>query len=110
MLRVQDQKVPLTADREGVLYVGDSRVSLHSVVGMFEEGASAEEIALQYDSLRLPDIYAVIAYYLSHKEEINAHFAEEERRSEEACREYEQQFPKSLREKLLTRGNAPRGG
>ena len=44
MLQIPDQKVPLTADPEGVLYVSGTGVDLHSVVGMFEEGASAEEI------------------------------------------------------------------
>jgi len=101
MLQVPDQKVPLTPDREGVLYVKGTGVSLHSVVGMFEEGASAEEIAHEYDSLELPDVYAVIAYYLNNMDAVKTKLAEEERRSEERCADYEKRFPNQLREKLL---------
>jgi uncharacterized protein (DUF433 family) len=110
MIHVEDQKVPLTADKEGVLYVGESGVSLHSVVGMFEEGAPAEEIALQYDSLKLPDVYAVIAHYLSNKQALSAQFSEEERRSEETALAYEKKVPRELREKLLNRNSEAGGG
>jgi len=108
MLQVPDQKVPLTSDRDGALFVSGTRVSLHSVVSMFEGGASAEEIAHEFDSLDLPDVYAVIAYYLRNKPEIDAKLAEEEARSEEAAVKFERAFPNHLREKLLKNGQ--RGG
>jgi len=108
MPQLSDQKVPLTADRDGALFVSGTRVSLHSVVSMFEGGASAEEIAHEYDSLDLADVYAVIAYYLRHKPEIDTQLAEEDRRSKEAAVEFEKTFPNRLREKLLK--HSQRGG
>lgn len=104
MLQVPDQKVPLTSDRDGTLFVSGTRVSLHSVVSMFEGGASAEEIAHEFDSLDLPDVYAIIAYYLRNKTFVDAKLADEERRSEEAAVKFEKAFPNYLREKLLGHG------
>lgn len=105
MLQVPDQKVPLTAGISGALFVSGTRISLHSVVSMFEGGASAEEIAYEFDSLDLPDVYSVIAYYLRNRSQVDAQLAEEERRSEEASVGFERAFPNFLREKLLQRGS-----
>jgi uncharacterized protein (DUF433 family) len=101
MLQIPDQKVPLTADSNGVLFVTDTRVSLHSVVGMFEEGASAEKIVHEYDSLSLPDVYAVLTYYLRNRDAVRSKLAAEEVDSEEAARRFENSFPDELRAKLL---------
>jgi hypothetical protein len=68
---------------------------------MFEEGDSAEEIAHEYDSLALPDVYAVLTYYRRNKDAVLATLATEERHSEEVARRFEQSFPKDLRAKLL---------
>ncbi len=101
MFQIPDLKVPINQNSDGVLLVTGTRVSLHSVVGMFEEGASAEEIAYEYDSLQLPDVYAVLSFYLHNKDAVCAKLAAEERRSDEAARQYEQSFPQDLRAKLL---------
>jgi len=37
-------------------------VTLESVISLFEEGASAEEVGLRYDVLDLHDIYATLSY------------------------------------------------
>ena len=46
-------------------------------------------------------LYAVIAYYLRNRREVDARLAEEEKRSEEAAVKFERAFPNHLREKLL---------
>jgi hypothetical protein len=52
----------------------------------------------------LADVYAVIAYYLRHKEEVEAYLQEQERLSEKIREENEQRFPsKGLRDRLLAR-------
>jgi len=108
MLQVPDQKVPLSQEPDGALFVTGTRVSLHSLVGMFEDGASPEEIAYEYDSLELPDVYAVLAYYLKNRDAVNEQLAKLESRSEEAAERYDSAFPESLRAKLL--GPGRRGG
>src|SRR5207248_189747 len=62
--------VPLRRDDRGGYRVGTSRVSLDTVVGEFEGGADPEGIARAYPTLQLADVYAVIAYYLRHKDAV----------------------------------------
>ena len=61
---------PMAMDDDGVIRVGGTRVRLDSVVGAFHNGCAPEEILLKYPSLNLTDIYAVITYYLWHRDEI----------------------------------------
>jgi uncharacterized protein (DUF433 family) len=74
-LVIETRPIPLRADDFGVLRVADTRVSLDSVVIAFNEGATPEEIVQQYDALSLADVYAVIGYYLQHRDEIHAYLA-----------------------------------
>jgi hypothetical protein len=53
-------EIPLAKDAHGVYRAGGTRVTLDLVVRAFNRGATAEEIAQKYDSLRLPDVYQVI--------------------------------------------------
>jgi uncharacterized protein (DUF433 family) len=71
--------VPLRVDPDGTIRVGDSRVLLEIVIGEFERGASPEAIVHGYDTLNLADVYAVIAYYLSHREEVAAYLLRREK-------------------------------
>lgn len=73
---IQHQDIPLRVTEDKVIRVGDTRVTLDTVVSAFEEGATPEEIAAQYSSLALADIYAVVGYYLRHRDEINAYLHE----------------------------------
>ena len=91
---------------DGVFKVGDSRVSLDSVVYAFNRGDDAAEIQFQYDSLSLAQVHAAIAYYLHNKAKVDAYIAKHERRREKFWREHETEFPPKLtREILLARKN-----
>jgi uncharacterized protein (DUF433 family) len=54
--------IPLTADAHGILRVGHTRVTLDMVLAAFADDATAAEIAQQYPSLHLADVYSVIGY------------------------------------------------
>jgi len=71
---VDKQVVPLAMGDDGVFRVGDTRVTLDTVVAAFELGCTCEEIAQQYPSLSLSDIYVVVGYYLSHRSELASYF------------------------------------
>jgi uncharacterized protein (DUF433 family) len=58
---------------EGSYRVAGSRVSLDSVVYDFLSGLSPESILENYDTLTLEQIYGAIAYYLAHRDEVDAH-------------------------------------
>ena len=67
------QTVPLVQESDGTVHVTDSRVTLDTLVGAFQKGATAEQIHDSFPSLSLHQIYATIAYYLEHQPEVEAY-------------------------------------
>ena len=53
-------------------------MSLDSVVYDFQSGASPECIQQSYPALTLEQVYGAIAFYLSHKAEIDEYLADDE--------------------------------
>jgi uncharacterized protein (DUF433 family) len=64
------EPIPLRTDADGVIRIAETRVTLDTVVDTFMTGASPEEIAQDFPVLRLDDLYAVITYYLRHRDEV----------------------------------------
>jgi uncharacterized protein (DUF433 family) len=54
-----------------------SRVSLDSVIHHFKLGATAEQIVQSFPSLSLGDVYSSIAYYLTHRQEMEVYLEEQ---------------------------------
>jgi uncharacterized protein (DUF433 family) len=103
-LLVAAQAVPLVTDADGVVRVGGTRVTLDTVVVAFREGLTAEEIANQYPSLNLADVYVVIGYFLSHQGEVDAYLDKRQTQSAATRRENETRFdPAGIRDRLLAR-------
>jgi uncharacterized protein (DUF433 family) len=95
---------PLRMDEGGVIRMSGTRVRLDTVITAFQAGCSAEEILLKYPSLNLTDIYSAIAYYLWHREEIDAYLEERRRIAVQVREENEKRFPQAgVRERLLAR-------
>jgi uncharacterized protein (DUF433 family) len=99
-------EIPLAKDIHGVYRVGGTRVTLDLVVRAFNRGATAEEIVQKYDSLRLPDVYQVIGYYLRHADELAEYFETRAREEESLLSSHPEWSPKGLRDRLLARRNA----
>jgi uncharacterized protein (DUF433 family) len=74
---------PLREDATGAMRVGNSRVLLELVVRAFQDGATPESIVQRYPTLVLSDVYATIAYYLRHRDEIEAYLARREQTAAE---------------------------
>jgi len=99
--------VPLTAGADGVIRLTGTRVTLDTVVAAFEEGATPEEIAQQYPTLALADIYAVLGYYLRQRETVAAYLHERQEASAAVRSENEKCFPPTdIRKRLLARRKA----
>jgi uncharacterized protein (DUF433 family) len=96
--------VPISLSSDGAYRVGGTRVTLDTVIGAWQDGATAEEIVSQYSTLQLADVYAVIGYYLQNREEVETLLA---RNAEAAAgwRElWEKRYPPhGLRARLLAR-------
>ena len=98
------QTVPLSADAEGVVRVGNTRVTLDTVVATFCDGATPEGIVQQYPSLALADVYQVIGYYLGHRSDVEAYLAERRACAESVREQNEARFdPQGVRDRLLSR-------
>jgi uncharacterized protein (DUF433 family) len=96
--------VPLSMDHAGVLRVSGTRVSLDSVIFAFNEGSTPEEIAQQYTTLNLADIYAIISYYLQNQDEVVEYLERRKMQRAEVKEEVESQFdPQGIRDRLLAR-------
>jgi uncharacterized protein (DUF433 family) len=98
------ERIPVQTDGDGVIRVGGTRVTLDTLVSTFETGATAEEIVQQYPSLALADVYAVIAYYLRHRTDVDAYVARRRSTAGQVRQENERRFdPAGLRDRLLAR-------
>lgn len=103
-LTIAHEIIPLQADSEGVVRVAGTRVTLETVIAAFSEGATAEEIAQQYPSLNLADIYAVIGYYLRHSEEVAVYLQQRKAQTDAARKQNELRFdPHGVRSRLMSR-------
>jgi len=103
-LPLATEPLPLTPDADGTVRVGGTRVTLDTLVEAFHEGLTAEEMAQQYPSVALADIYAIIGYYLRRRNEVEA-YLEERRLQAREVRELNEARtdPRGIRERLLAR-------
>jgi uncharacterized protein (DUF433 family) len=98
------EPIPLTKTADGVFRVGETRVTLDTVITSYNLGATPEEIVQQFPTLGLADVYAVVTYYLRHKTEVEAYLNERRERAKAVREENEKRFPaEGLRERLLSR-------
>lgn len=104
LIAAQAIPIPLTTNADGVVLIGGTRVPLETVVNSFNQGSTAEEIAYQYTSLKLSDIYATIAFYLNNQSSVEAYMRERKKISEEVRRLNESRFDtQNIRDRLLAR-------
>ena len=104
MLEIETKPIPLVIDDQGVGRVGRTRVTLDTVVSAFLDGESAEEIAEQYPVLALADIYAVIAFYLNNRQQVDRYLQERQEMSLQTRQMVEARFnPTGIRQRLLAR-------
>ncbi len=99
-LAVAAEPTPLRIDERGVVRIGDTRVTLSSIVRCYQRGDSPESIHEGFPSVSLADVYATITYYLRHQEEVDAYLADEDAAAERLRRQIEADYPPAFREKL----------
>jgi len=89
----------------GTLRVGNSRVSLDSVVYEFNRGENVIQIQESFSSLSLADIHAAIAYYLHNKEKVDKYISKRTADFEKKRLENQIRPDHISREMLLARKN-----
>jgi uncharacterized protein (DUF433 family) len=105
--------VPLAVTEQGTIRIKGSRVSLDSVIHHFNLGATAEQIVQSFPSISLGEVYSTIAYYLTHRQDVEAYLQTQESEADALQVELESN-PKyqadisELRSRILARSAARR--
>jgi uncharacterized protein (DUF433 family) len=84
--------LPLKMDKHGAIRVSGTRVTLDTVIACYHQGDSPEAIHEGFDVLPLNDIYAVIAYYLAHRDELDAYLKRGQEEAERLRQEWEASY------------------
>jgi len=94
--------VPLREDAECLVRVVGSRVTLDSIVAVFDRGATPEEVVQSFPSLALGDVYSVLAWVVSHRADVNVYLSRRSAEESKIRADVESRFPNAdLRERLL---------
>lgn len=104
-ISIEPEPVPLVRDHAGRLMVPGTRISLDALVAAFKRGKTPEAIHEGYETISLADVYAIFAYYLRHRAEVEAYLAEQQRHGDEVRTRIEEIYPpdEGLRGTLLAR-------
>jgi uncharacterized protein (DUF433 family) len=97
--------VPLRTDEHGSIRVGGTRVLLEVIIACYQQGDTPERINEGFPTLKLADIYAVVAYYLENREQVDAYMRQQDEAGERIRKKIEAEHPEvfSLQNKLRER-------
>lgn len=98
MIAIPDEfPVPLYRDPNGKIRVTGTRVLLELVIHAYLRGDTVEEIVDSYPTLKLADVYAVLAYYLAHRTEVETYVQEADKRADQIQQQVEANYsPETL--------------
>jgi len=100
-LSIAKMPVPLREEPTGTYRIGKSRVTLDVMINAYKMGDSAEQIVESFSSLKLSEVYLVIAFYLQNKEAVEVYLKEGEEQAANWQQHFEQEFPNAeFRKKL----------
>ena len=94
-----------TLTPQGSWRITGTRVSLDSLIAAFWNGATPEEICQDFPTLSLAQVYNSIAYYLNHREQVDAYLQGQQQSSDqlrETLRARHHDVLNALRKRLLT--------
>lgn len=95
---------PFHWDEAGGIRIGQTRVTLDTLLAAYHQGSTPEEIAIQFPVLSLEDIYSTIAYYLNHRQECDLYLEQRQQQAEQIRQQLTQTHNlANLRERLLAR-------
>lgn len=83
------QRTYVRTDDHGAMRVGETRISLDSVVIAFQQGEAPESIQRNFPSLTLEEVYGAIAYYLANKDEVHGYLERQQQLWERLVAEQE---------------------
>jgi uncharacterized protein (DUF433 family) len=99
-------KTYIHEDPHGAMRIGESDVSLDSVVIAFQQGQSAETIQQCYSRLSLEQVYGAIAFYLANRDEVHQYLNRQDALWDET-RTRAERDPSDVVRRLRALRNAP---
>jgi uncharacterized protein (DUF433 family) len=84
----------------GDILLEGSHIFLEHIIEAFQQGNHPEDIQQSFPSISLADIYAVIAYYLRHRDKVERYMAKQAEHAEQAMVDARPYAPKALIEKM----------
>ena len=97
-------ELPLRTDEGGVIRVGNTHVTLITIVGRYQAGDTPEVIHRGFPTVPLSHIYLVIGYYLENQDLVDAYIQGEMDEHDRLRREWEAEHPpKVTKADLLAR-------
>jgi uncharacterized protein (DUF433 family) len=103
-LSIRAELPPLRETEDGVVRIANTRIPLERVIESFWTGLTPEQIVQNFDVLRIEDVYAVINFYLHHRNEVDEYMAAVERDAVSIRDQIEKRFDQTgIRERLLGR-------
>ena len=108
MILETTQTIPLEVWEDGTIRVKGTRLLIDMIINEYKSGAIPEEIVDSFPSVEVAEVYAIIAYYLTHKEQVEKYLEKQENEAAEV-RKLIESMPNyhekrnQLRETLLNR-------
>ena len=84
---------PLREDEHGVIRAAGSRVTLDSLVALFDRGGTAEEIVQSFPTLALADVYAILDFVVRRRATVDAYLARRRGEDDKAREASERRAP-----------------
>ncbi len=84
--------LPMKADEDGNIRISGTRVTLHSIISAYKLGDSPEAIQEGFPTVPLADVYAVISYYLAHREIVDEHMRQIDEEGQHIRQEWEARY------------------
>jgi len=98
------ETIPFETGADGVVRISKTRVTLDALIAAFSEGATAQEIAQQYPSVPLADVYSVLGYYLRRPSEVQSYLNQRRAEAERVRVDNESRNdPAGVRQRLIAR-------
>ncbi|HVU10279.1 MAG TPA: hypothetical protein VHD90_03335 [Phototrophicaceae bacterium] len=77
-LQPENFPIPMHMDDDGTLRVRDTKVSLEEIITRYQLGYAPERTAGDFSTIKLADVYVLIAYYLNNRDEIDVYVRQQE--------------------------------
>src|SRR5262245_46090262 len=91
--------IPLHTDEHGGIRVSGTRVTLDTILACYQQGDTPEDIHTGFPTVPLTDVYAVIAYYLAHRDEVDTYLKQRQEEGERIRREIEANYTPEQKER-----------